>query len=236
MRLSGFVLLACSVLLAVPLAFGAQYVPESAETRRVYGEYLRAEVEAREATACLQKPQCLNTEDVVIRATSRAQAALNRLIALADEGDTLAGLLYGMNAYERAQTFANTAEQVRDPQFRESAVLLRMRAREQYALAQRGLAAPAAAGHPDACMTLGEILHAGLAGARDPERAFALFRCAAIGYLDTRQRKLAVDAYNRMGIIYGPNYVGLTEVYARIFPSEPARPWAPLAPRAGKGG
>ncbi|OYY13213.1 MAG: hypothetical protein B7Y67_12645, partial [Polynucleobacter sp. 35-46-11] len=113
------------------------FVGPASEAKKLYRKYKRAHDKTVVAIACVRDPKCIEPEDEVLRHSKAALNILNKLDALAAEGDIQANYYRGLIAYERGRYYDAQAEIITHPDFILTATVYRRYAKEQFLIAEK---------------------------------------------------------------------------------------------------
>lgn len=207
---------------------GEPFVGPATEAKKLYKRYKRASERAITAIACVRSPSCIEPEDEVLRYSKEALRIMQKLDALATEGDTQASYYRGLIAYERGRYYDSQAELITHPDFILTATVYRRYAREQFLLAEKNLAVPAKQNNPYACRYMGDIYSSTILGAPRKDKATNFYYTAAIEFIKQGNKIEGANMYNAMKENANPADSRIVEVYAKLHNEEPIASWRKL--------
>jgi hypothetical protein len=204
------------------------FVGPASEAKKLYRKYKRAHDKTVVAIACVRDPKCIEPEDEVLRYSKEALNILNKLDALAAEGDIQANYYRGLIAYERGRYYDAQAEIITHPDFILSASVYRRYAKEQFLIAEKYLSVPAKAMNPFACRLMGDIYSSTILGSPRKDKATNYYYTAAIGFLDQGNKVEGAKMYIAMKENANPADSRIVQVYAKLHNEEPVATWRKL--------
>ena len=204
------------------------FVGPASEAKKLYRRYKRAHDKTVVAIACVRDPKCIEPEDEVLRHSKEALNILNRLDALAAEGDVQANYYRGLIAYERGKYYDAQAEVITHPDFILTATVYRRYAKEQFLIAEKYLSVPAKAMNPFACRLMGDIYSSNILGSPRKDKATNYYYTAAIGFLDQGNKVEGAKMYTAMKENANPADSRIVQVYAKLHNEEPVASWRKL--------
>lgn len=207
---------------------GDPFVGPPTEAKKLYKRYKRAAEKTIVAIACVRSPNCIEPEDEVLRYSKDALRILQKLDALAAEGDVQASYYRGLIAYERGKFYDEQAELITHPDFILTATVYRRYAKEQFAIAEKNLAIPAKLDNPYACRYMGDIYSSTILGAPRKDKATNFYYTAAIGFLNQGNKIEGANMYNAMKENANPADSRIVQVYAKLHNEEPIASWRKL--------
>ena len=207
---------------------GEPFVGPATESKKLYKRYQRASEKTIIAIACVRSPKCIEPEDEVLRYSKEALRVLQKLDALAAEGDVQASYYRGLIAFERGKFYDAQAEIITHPDFILTATVYRRYAKEQFLIAEKNLAVPAKQNNPYACRYLGDIYSSPILGAPRKDKATNFYYTAAIEFLNQGNKIEAAKVYNAMKENANPADSRIVQVYAKLNNQEPISSWRKL--------
>lgn len=204
------------------------FVGPASESKKLYRRYKRAYDKTVVAIACVRDPKCIEPEDEVLRHSKDALNILNKLDALAAEGDIQANYYRGLIAYERGKYYDAQATIITHPDFILTATVYRRYAKEQFGVAEKYLSVPAKALNPFACRYMGDIYSSTILGAPRKDKATNYYYSAAIGFIDQGNKVDGAKMYNAMKENANPADSRIVQVYAKLHNEEPISNWRKL--------
>ena len=204
------------------------FVGPASEAKKLYRRYNRAYDKTVIAIACVRSPKCIEPEDEVLRYSKDALHILQKLDALAAEGDVQANYYRGLIAYERGKYYDAQAEIITHPDFILTATVYRRYAKEQFLIAEKYFSVPAKAMNPFACRYLGDIYSSTILGAPRKDKATNFYYTAAIGFLDQGNKVDGAKMYTAMKENANPADSRIVQVYAKLHNEEPIASWRKL--------
>jgi hypothetical protein len=203
-------------------------VGPATEAKKLYKRYKRASEKAIVAIACVRSPSCIEPEDEVLRYSKEALRILQKLDALAADGDVQASYYRGLVAFERGQFYDSQAEVITHPDFILTATVYRRYAKEQFSIAEKYLAVPAKLNNPYACRYMGDIYSSTILGAPRKDKATNFYYTAAIEFLNQGNKIEGANMYNAMKENANPADSRIVQVYAKLHNEEPIASWRKL--------
>jgi hypothetical protein len=207
---------------------GEPFVGPATEAKKLYKRYKRASEKTIIAIACVRSPKCIEPEDEVLRYSKDALRILQKLDALAAEGDVQASFYRGLIAYERGRFYDEQASLITHPDFILTATVYRRYAKEQFSIAEKNLAVPAKLNNPYACRYMGDIYSSTILGAPRKDKATNFYYTAAIEFLNQGNKIEGANMYNAMKENANPADSRIVQVYAKLHNEEPIVSWRKL--------
>ena len=207
---------------------GEPFVGPTSEAKKLYKRYKRASEKAIVAIACVRSPSCIEPEDEVLRYSKEALRVMQKLDALAADGDVQASYYRGLIAFERGQFYDSQAEVITHPDFILTATVYRKYAKEQFLIAEKYFAVPAKLNNPYACRYMGDIYSSSILGAPRKDKATNFYYTAAIEFLNQGNKIEGANMYNAMKENANPADSRIVQVYAKLHNDEPIASWRKL--------
>jgi hypothetical protein len=204
------------------------FVGPATDAKKLYKRYKRAFEKTIVAIDCVRSPSCIEPEDEVLRYSKEALRVLQKLDALAADGDIQASYYRGLIAYERGKFYDTQAEIITHPDFILTATVYRRYAKEQFLIAEKNLAVPAKQNNPYACRYMGDIYSSAILGAPQKDRATNFYYTAAIEFLNQGNKIEGANMYNAMKENANPADSRIVQVYAELHNDEPIASWRKL--------
>lgn len=204
------------------------FVGPASEAKKLYRRYKRAYDKSVVALACVRDPKCIEPEDEVIRYNKEALSILQKLDALAAEGDVQANYYRGLIAYERGKYYDSQAEIITHPDFILTATVYRRYAKEQFLLAEKYFSVPAKLLNPFACRYMGEIYSSSILGSPRKDKATNYYYTAAIEFIAQGNKIDGAKMYAAMKENANPADSRIVQVYAKLHNEEPIVNWRKL--------
>jgi hypothetical protein len=204
------------------------FVGPASESKKLYRRYKRAYDKTVVAIACVRDPKCIEPEDEVLRHSKDALNILNKLDALAAEGDIQANYYRGLIAYERGKYYDAQASIITHPDFILTATVYRRYAKEQFVVAEKYLSVPAKAANPFACRLMGDIYSSLILGQPRKDKATNYYYTSAVGFIDQGNKVDGAKMYNAMKENANPADSRIVQVYAKLHNEEPISNWRKL--------
>jgi hypothetical protein len=204
------------------------FVGPASEAKKLYRRYKRAYDKSVVALACVRDPKCIEPEDEVIRYNKEALNILQKLDALAAEGDVQANYYRGLIAYERGKYYDSQAEIITHPDFILTATVYRRYAKEQFLIAEKYFNVPAKLLNPFACRYMGEIYSSSILGSPRKDKATNYYYTAAIEFIAQGNKIDGAKMYTAMKENANPADSRIVQVYAKLHNEEPIVNWRKL--------
>ena len=204
------------------------FVGPASEAKKMYRRYKRAYDKTVVAIACVRDPKCIEPEDEVLRHSKDALRILQKLDALAAEGDVQANYYRGLIAFERGRYYDAQASVITHPDFILSATVYRRYSREQFLLAEKYFSVPAKLNNPFACRYMGDIYSSTILGQPRKDKATNYYYTAAIGFIEQGNKLEGAKMYTAMKENANPADSRIVKVYAKLHNEEPIVNWRKL--------
>ena len=204
------------------------FLGPASESKKLDRRYKRSYDKTVVAIACVRDPKCIEPEDEVLRHSKDSLNILNKLDALAAEGDIQANYYRGLIAYERGKYYDAQATIITHPDFILTATVYRRYAKEQFGVAEKYLSVPAKALNPFACRYMGDIYSSTILGSPRKDKATNYYYSAAIGFLDQGNKVDGAKMYIAMKENANPADSRIVQVYAKLHNEEPIASWRKL--------
>ncbi len=204
---------------------GEPFVGPASEAKKLYKRYKKASDKTIIAIACVRSPNCVESEDEVLRYSKEALRILQKLDELSAQGDIQANYYRGLIAYERGKYYDSQAELITHPDFILTATVYRRYAKQQFLLAEKYFSLPAKEKNPYACQYLGNVYSSMILGAPRKDKATNYYYTAAIQFISQGNKIDGAKMYNAMKENANPADSRIVEVYAKLHNEEPIAAW-----------